>query len=124
MAWIVSPHLAGKVQKVRWESRCGMLEFREPREGSDNLMNYAIVGVHGNHNTELLYEDLAAANALARTRRRDAQLIMVGDWNIDQLPETTFADFYPEVKEKHNEERRLLQDLARAICFRSCCQER
>lgn len=70
MAWVVSPHLAPKVQKVTWEGRCSMLEFREPRGESDALMNFAIVGVHCNHCPELLYEDFPAANSLARRRRR------------------------------------------------------
>ena len=115
MAWLVHPGLAGHAQRVTWDSRAGLLEFTAPHVGEARYRSHAVIGTHGSHSSDLLYDDFAAVARLAHKRSRAAQLHIVGDWNVDMLPATAFADGDHAYQQKHNAERAMLSDLATAL---------
>ena len=75
-------HLA---RNVTWKGRCGALHLFNRNTGSGKNFNLYIIGVHNSHGEEQI-DTLSDISHLLRHRPWGCKVLLVGDWNVDQLP--------------------------------------
>ena len=109
MRWIVRGIAKLAVQSIVWSGRAGALHLR------DEKLNMYVIGVHGGH-ADLLADSLSDVARLAAHRPYGSQMLMLGDWNVDQLPEQEWDPWAEEPARAmhHARERRWLQALTQA----------
>ena len=85
MAWAIRRDFCSHLQDISWLGRAGSILLAPPRRSRHMLTSLYAVGVHGAHGDSLL-ESLTNVVALIRRKPRQAELIVLGDFNIDLLP--------------------------------------
>ena len=85
LAFVVRRRFEPLVKQVRWQRRCGAIDFLQAGEGGRSGLNVWLVGLHGAHG-ELCTDVLADAAALVKARPRGSAVAVAGDINIDILP--------------------------------------
>ena len=81
-AFIIPDWFRDAVFQPAWEGRSGALRVKA---GSDPKYSLWVVGVHGAHG-DLFDQTLVDLTSLLSAKHRLAQIVCVGDWNVDQLP--------------------------------------
>ena len=81
MAFLVNTRIRRFFRSFSWHGRAVRVHLNDYKD-----MNISVVGVHGGHG-EALGPSLADAAFLCKTRRRGSEPILIGDFNVDQLPE-------------------------------------
>jgi hypothetical protein len=86
MTWIIRRAVEPLLRAVSWRGRCGSIHlYRKPSYLSDGI-NLFIVGIHGGH-LDMLADSLADAAWLVKHRPFGSTPIILGDWNVDLLPD-------------------------------------
>ena len=97
------------VQSIIWTGRAGALHLQ------DNNVNIYAIGVHGGH-AEFLADSLSDVAKLASHRPYGAQLLVMGDFNVDQLPVQPWDPWAQQDQrnQHHARERRWLEAMTQA----------
>ena len=111
MAWVINYHFHDYVQGIDWHGRAGSVLLNVPQmlSGSSHPFLY-IVGVHGAH-SDALVDSLTDVVTLIKRKPRFAQLLLLGDWNVDLLPTLQVDPWHdvPRRSEPHPDRRRTLE---------------
>lgn len=117
MLWIVNRARRREVYSIEWLGRAGRLVMKTSPNKQQTRCFVTMVGVHGPHPEDEYLQTLTQATALARSRPRPSPLLMVGDWNADQLPAMASDPWSdrPRRGEHHAEERQMLASMCQAL---------
>ena len=113
MKFIVRSCFGRLLRSVIWKGRCGAVHLFQKDPVAGKHVNIYIMGVHVPHG-ELQIDTLADIGHLLRRRPWGSQVLVAGDWNIDQLP-SMMVDPYGDQPSRHlhhQAERVLVQSLA------------
>ena len=115
MAWLVSCNTVPLITEIFWAGRTGGLCLSNRLQGI-NTVDVVCMGIHGAHD-DALYDNLANLAQGVRKRRRAKTKIVVGDWNIDQLPALANNPWCDSVgrEERHHTLRTCLRSLTDAL---------
>jgi len=110
MKFVIRHPIRKFVRKVTWRGRCGAVHLWR-RDSINNIhLNVFVIGVHISHGDAQIdaLNDLAH---LLKHRPWASKVLIVGDWNIDQLP-TTALDPYSHLpwRDLHHAVERLRLD--------------
>ena len=114
MQFIVRRRVRHLARNVSWKGRCGALHLfrRDTNTLTNNHINIYIIGVHCPHGDEQV-DTLADLAHLLRRRPGGSKVLVVGDWNIDQLPVLSYDPYRDkdDREQHHHPERMRLQTL-------------
>ena len=114
MAFVIKRSFSFAVHGLWWSGRVGALHLLHRDALGRFLFNVFVVGCHGPHGER---EDfLTDLNAILLKKPRLAKVLMLGDWNVDQLPVLQTDPFSGSRSRRkhHEEERSLLAAFVRA----------
>ena len=112
MMFIVHRNLVHAYRDCIWKGRAGGLRLYSRGLSSSPNINLVIIGVHGAHGDQLPIS-LMHASTVIRTLRckqsSSAQVIALGDWNVDLLPSMA-CDHWFDVPDRlaHHLDRRII----------------
>jgi hypothetical protein len=92
-----------------WSDRCGLTLLRLPQTLRRKCNDIAILGLHGPFSDDELINTLSCSAQLLGQKCDGANAVVIGDWNIDMLPES-LVDFFADhpARDQHQLECRQL----------------
>jgi len=84
MAWVINSKFNSHLRNIQWRGRAGSIHLG--LGGDQHAKHLYVVGAHGSHGDELL-DSLSDTAVLVKRKPRAAELVLLGDWNVDQLPD-------------------------------------
>ena len=100
-----------------WFGRAGSLLLELPRFGSARASTaFFFIGTHGCHG-DSLKDSLTDVVTLVKRKPRFAQLVLVGDWNVDLLPNMAYDPWasLPGREDSHRERRATLTQFCDSV---------
>ena len=73
------------VRSIAWKGRCGAVHMFQKDAASGQRYSLYVIGVHNPHGDAQI-DTLADVSELMRKRPWDSKVLVVGDFNVDQLP--------------------------------------
>ena len=122
MMLIVHRNLVPAYKNSIWTGRAGGVRLYSRALNSSPDINLVIVGVHGGHGDELPVSLMHASTVVRRLRCNQsfrAQVIALGDWNVDMLP-CMACDPWSDVPDRlahHADRRVILEEWAASCCY-------
>ena len=110
MKFLIRRRFQHMVRSVVWKGRCGALHLFQRGTIGGQHFNVFVVGVHLSHG-DLQIDALSDAAHLLRMRPWGSKILVVGDFNVDQLP-ISASDPFPDSPHRslhHHFERLRLQ---------------